>query len=147
SLDYSCRVRQARASPRCVSASRFRCWPHAAKIQNVSERATTHRRLGLLDTPYVSVNNPGYQNIENGDWLREARKNSAEDACREVPVPFFFQPDDEPPVMENAESRRFASASWLVRHFPDLDGLYVFGSWALRSMSRGVGHPLSLTQI
>ena len=59
SPDYSSRVCQARASPRCVVASRFRCCLHAAvAIHKSSLRATTHRRLGLLDTPYISMNNP-----------------------------------------------------------------------------------------
>ena len=58
SPDYSSRVCQARASPRCVVASRFRCCSHAVAIHKSSLRATTHRRLGLLDTPYISMNNP-----------------------------------------------------------------------------------------
>ena len=58
SPDDSSRVCQARASPRCVVASRFRCCSHAVAIQKSSLRATTHRRLGLLDTPYISMNNP-----------------------------------------------------------------------------------------
>jgi hypothetical protein len=31
----------------------------AVKVPYEFLRATTHRRLGLLDTPYVSMNNPG----------------------------------------------------------------------------------------
>ncbi len=57
--DYSCRVGQAHASLRCVSASRFRCWPHGVTIRNAFPRALAHRGLGLLDAPDISMNNPG----------------------------------------------------------------------------------------
>ena len=53
------KVCQARASPRCVSASGCRCSRHAVNIRATSLRAQTHRGSRLLDTPYRSVNNLG----------------------------------------------------------------------------------------
>ncbi len=54
------RVCQARASRRCVVASRFRCWRHAVNGRTALLRATTHRRLGLLDTPYFPAAGAGF---------------------------------------------------------------------------------------
>src|SRR5262249_34120668 len=48
------RVGQARANSRCVRANRHWCWLHAVKEPDDFMRATTHRRLGLLDAPYTT---------------------------------------------------------------------------------------------
>jgi hypothetical protein len=59
-------------------------------MQNPSLRATTHRRLGLLDTPYISMNNSGKPDAElrtprcgywrhrRHAWLRVAWKPPAQ---------------------------------------------------------------------